>query len=125
MLIWISSIAYIVRLISLQTEHRSHLLQKEATVVYKKVSMFAFFGTVLLGGVLLSLNNSLLETGGWMYFKIFLVSLVIIVHHHCKIYLNEIVKDTLLKNKRYFNYMNLMLILFVALIILMTMTKPF
>lgn len=122
---WISTIVYISRLIFLQVVNKNTNLQNEAYLIYKKISMPAFIATISFGIILLFLNKSLLETGFWIYIKFFLISLIIMIHHLCKIYLNQIEKDKLLKSKKYLKYLSLFPLIFAALIIILTINKPF
>jgi protoporphyrinogen IX oxidase len=122
---WISTIVYIGRLIFLQVVNKNTNLQNEAYLIYKKISMPAFIATISFGIILLFLNKSLLETGFWIYIKFFLISLIIMIHHLCKIYLNQIEKDKLLKSKKYLKYLSLFPLIFAALIIILTINKPF
>lgn len=122
---WISTIVYIGRLIFLQVVNKNTNLQNEAYLIYKKISMPAFIATISFGIILLFLNKSLLETGFWIYIKFFLISLIITIHHLCKIYLNQIEKDELKKSNQYLKYLSLSTLIFVALIIILTINKPF
>ncbi|MGB5918526.1 CopD family protein [Arcobacter sp.] len=122
---WISTIVYIGRLIFLQLGNKNTILQEEAYLIYKKISMPAFIATIFFGIILLFLNKSLLETGFWIYIKFFLISLIIIVHHLCKIYLNQIEKDELKKSNHYLKYLSLSPLFFTAIIIILTINKPF
>jgi protoporphyrinogen IX oxidase len=122
---WISTIVYIGRLIFIQVDNQNTNLQKEAYLIYKKISMPAFISTIFFGIILLFLNKSLLETGFWIYIKFFLISLIIIVHHLFKIYLNQIEKDELKKSNQYLKYLSLSPLIFTALIIILTINKPF
>lgn len=122
---WISTIVYIGRLIFLQVVNKNTNLQNEAYLIYKKISMPAFIATISFGIILLFLNKSLLETGFWIYIKFFLISLIIMIHHLCKIYLNQIEKDELKKSNQYLKYLSLSTLIFVALIIILTINKPF
>lgn len=122
---WISTIVYIGRLIFLQVVNKNTNLQNEAYLIYKKISMPAFIATISFGIILLFLNKSLLETGFWIYIKFFLISLIIMIHHLCKIYLNQIEKDELKKSNQYLKYLSLSTLIFAALIIILTINKPF
>lgn len=122
---WISTIVYIGRLIFLQVVNKNTNLQNEAYLIYKKISMPAFISTIFLGLVLLSLNKSLLESEFWIYIKFFLISLIIMIHHLCKIYLTQIEENRLLKSKEYLKYFSMFPLILVAIIMILTITKPF
>ncbi len=122
---WISSIVYLGRLIFLQVENKNTYLQKEAYFIYKKISMPAFICTISLGLILIFLNKTVLETGFWIYTKFFIISIIIMIHHLCKIYLNQIERNQFLKSKEYLKYFSFSSLILVAFVIVLTITKPF
>ncbi|MEV9528197.1 CopD family protein [Aliarcobacter butzleri] len=125
LIVWITSTVYIFRLILLQIDGKNEFLLKEGFMIYNQISSFSFLFTICFGLILIFLNNSILETGIWIYVKFFLVSIIISIHHLSKIYLNKIDRDTFTRDKKYIKYMSFFPFILMSLIILLTITKPF
>ena len=122
---WISSLLYMQKLILLQSKQNNSTLEQETAHTYKYLANPAFLATIVFGSLLLILNKPLLQTGFWIYLKFFFISMIIIVHHLCKIYLNQLRKNELIQSKHFsYLYTNSALILF-AFIALLTIIKPF
>lgn len=122
---WITSTVYIFRLILFQIDKKNEFLLKEAFIIYNQISSFSFLFTICFGLILIFLNKSILETGIWIYIKFFLVSIIILIHHLSKIYLNKIDKNIFTKDKKYIKYMSFLPLILMSLIILLTITKSF
>ncbi|MDN5110766.1 CopD family protein [Aliarcobacter butzleri] len=125
LIVWITSTVYIFRLILLQIDEKNEFLLKEGFMIYNQISSFSFLFTICFGLILIFLNKSILETGIWIYIKFFLVSIIILIHHLSKIYLNKIDKNIFTKDKKYIKYMSFLPLILMSLIILLTITKPF
>ncbi|RZV18633.1 CopD family protein [Aliarcobacter butzleri] len=125
LIVWITSTVYIFRLILLQIDKKNEFLLKEGFMIYNQISSFSFLFTICFGLILIFLNKSILETGIWIYIKFFLVSIIILIHHLSKIYLNKIDENTFTKDKKYIKYMSFFPLILMSLIILLTITKPF
>lgn len=125
LIVWITSTVYIFRLILLQIYEKNKILLKEAFMIYNQISSFSFLFTICFGLILIFLNKSILKTGIWIYIKFFLVSIIILIHHLSKIYLNKIDKNIFTKDKKYIKYMSFFPLILMSLIILLTITKPF
>ncbi|MBF7065853.1 hypothetical protein D5R49_07095 [Arcobacter butzleri] len=104
---------------------KNEFLLKEGFMIYNQISSFSFLFTICFGLILIFLNKSILETGIWIYIKFFLVSIIILIHHLSKIYLNKIDKNIFTKDKKYIKYMSFLPLILMSLIILLTITKPF
>ena len=125
LIVWITSTVYIFRLILLQIDEKNEFLLKEGFMIYNQISSFSFLFTICFGLILIFLNKSILETGIWIYIKFFLVSIIILIHHLSKIYLNKIDKNIFTKDKKYIKYMSFFPLILMSLIILLTIIKPF
>ncbi|MCT7908466.1 CopD family protein [Arcobacter lacus] len=125
LIVWITSTVYIFRLILLQIDEKNEFLLKEGFIIYNQISSFSFLFTICFGLILIFLNKSILETGIWIYIKFFLVSIIILIHHLSKIYLNKIDRNTFTKDKKYIKYMSFFPLILMSLIILLTITKSF
>ena len=125
LIVWITSTVYIFRLILLQIYEKNKILLKEAFMIYNQISSFSFLFTICFGLILIFLNKSILKTGIWIYIKLFLVSIIILIHHLSKIYLNKIDKNIFTKDKKYIKYMSFFPLILMSLIILLTIIKPF
>lgn len=125
LIVWITSTVYIFRLILLQIDEKNEFLLKEGFMIYNQISSFSFLFTICFGLILIFLNKSILETGIWIYIKFFLVSIIILIHHLSKIYLNKIDKNIFTKDKKYIKYMSFLPLILMSLIILLTIIKPF
>lgn len=124
-LTWISSLLYMKKLILLQSQQSNIQLQQETAKTYKYLANPAFLATIIFGTLLLVLNKPLLQTGFWIYAKFFFISLIIIVHHLCKISLKQIIKKELMVNKHLSSVYTYSALILFALVALLTIVKPF
>ncbi len=122
---WISTIVYLQRLILLQVNTTQQLLITEGFFIYKRLANPAFSSTIVFGIVLIILNKSLLETGLWIYLKFFIISLIIIIHHLCKINLKQLERNQFTTKEQNVNYHSYAPLILVAVVTVLTITKPF
>ncbi len=123
--VWISALIQMQRLIFLQAGSTSQQLLKEGFFIYKRLANPSLLLTIVLGVILISLNKNLLETGIWIYLKFFIISLLIIIHHLCKINFKQLEKNLLITKKQTINYHSYAPLVLLCIVILLTVTKPF
>ena len=125
LIIWLCSLLVIYRLIVLQTKQACSMQLEEAFYMYKLFASPALSIAIILGTALLFLNKGILSTGFWIYIKFFLISMMIILHHQGKIYLQQIKNNTFEKSTYFISYHSYMPMVLVAIVAFLTITKLF
>ena len=122
---WITSLVYMQRLIFLQVEKVNSKLLKEGYFVFESLAKPAFLLTIVFGVVLVVLNKGLLSSGFWIYVKFFFISLIIILHHLCKINLKELESNSFKTKKQNVIYHSFAPLVLVSIVAILTITKAF
>lgn len=124
-IIWVSSLVYLQRLVLLQTNIKNKVLSDEAFFIYKRFANISFLTTVIFGCLLIVFNKSLLESGFWIYLKFFFISLIMIIHHLCKINLKQLENNIFVSSKKNIIWHSYAPHILVAIVTILTITKPF
>ncbi|RXK01852.1 hypothetical protein CRV02_05920 [Arcobacter sp. CECT 8989] len=127
-IIWFSSSIYLLKTLFF---HKSLLEIKELQIIkklkqkeifiYRYVSSFSFVFAVILGVVLIAQNSALLQSGYWIYTKFFFISLLAIVHHYIRVFIDELISTKL----KAFEYLILFIVIVLSIVIFLTITKLF
>lgn len=104
--------AFMLRLLYLQPNNKT-----EQKFIYNTFMHPSFYFAIVFGITLISLNTALLSTGAWFYVKLFIISLLILVHHHCKLYMQE---NTLVTPR-----LALLPLILGSIVVILTLTKAF
>lgn len=92
--------------------------------LYRGIMTPSMIATLVLGLWLLHLNPAWLKMG-WMHAKLLLVVLLIGYHHACLVHLKRFARDENTKSHRYYRWFNEVPVVFLVLIILLAVVKPF
>lgn len=123
--VWITALSWVYRLIFIHNKHSQSHLKEEAFFVFPRLCTPAFIATIVFGTLLLVLNKALLETGFWIYIKFFVVSLIILLHHQCKIDLYTCNRNLLSKKSSTLAYHSYMPLVLFSVVAILTITKLF
>lgn len=105
-----------------QLAHATIALQE--TSLYK-VGTVAMIFSIKFGLILLYLNPYLLKSGGWLHVKLLLVVLMVVYHFTCKRFITQLDKDATTQNLLFFRIFRMIPEITTAIIILLTIIKPF
>jgi|SRR5690554_3102496 len=92
--------------------------------LYRGIMTPSMIATLVLGLWLLHLNPAWLKMG-WMHAKLLLVVLLVGYHHVCLVHLKRFARDENTKSHRYYRWFNEVPVVFLVLIILLAVVKPF
>jgi len=123
--VWISSFIYLYRLNTVQLNQNKKVFLEEAHFIYKRVANPSLLMVVIFGISLISLNKGLLASGAWIYIKLFLISLMILMHFNYKINLELIEKNKKAEKREVDVYHTYSIFIMLAFVIVLTITKPF
>lgn len=130
-LIWISALTYLSRLMIIHTQALGNQniqlcesIKKEENFIFNTLIHSGFYFAITFGVILIYLNNAILASGVWFYVKLFFISLLIIVHHLCKIYMNQLNKNEFIKKDSFLTWFSFLPLIIGSLIVLVTLTKP-
>ena len=123
--VWISSFFYLYRLNTVQINQNKKVFLEEAYFIYKRVANPSLLMVVIFGISLISLNKGLLASGAWIYIKLFLISLMILMHFNYKINLELIEKNKKAEKREVVVYHTYSIFIMLAFVIVLTITKPF
>ena len=128
--IWISMLVYLPKLLSyhyeaLKSNNDSLIvkLKAEEKTIYRYVASIAFVIAVVSGISLIMANKSLLSSGIWIYLKFFLISVLAIIHHLCRIYMIELQNKVKTINKKIFDWLSYSTLFLISLITFFTLVK--
>lgn len=127
---WFAAMFYLPRLFVYHAENR----ENEAFVAVAKVmerKLFhyigvpAFVATVVTGTALIVMNTAVFSSGGWMHAKLTLLALLIAWFIHSGFLRKALETDTCDKSGRYFRIYNEIPTIFMILIVILVVVKPF
>ncbi|ATB69776.1 putative membrane protein [Sulfurospirillum diekertiae] len=90
-----------------------------------KVGTIAMIFSITFGLILLYLNPSLLQSGGWLHLKLTLATFMVIYHFTCKRFINQFANEDISNTMRFFRFFRVIPEITTSLIILLTIIKPF
>jgi len=96
----------------------------QETSLYK-VGTIAMVFSIKFGLILLYLNPYLLKSGGWLHVKLALVACMVGYHFTCKKLIAKLAIDSTAKNIRFYTMFKRIPEITTAIIILLTIIKPF
>jgi len=96
----------------------------QETSLYK-VGTIAMIFSITFGLILLYLNPSLLQSGGWLHLKLALVACMVGYHFTCKKYIIQLTNEDASNKIRFFKLFRVIPEITTSLIILLTIIKPF
>lgn len=127
---WFAAMFYLPRLFVYHAENRDNAeFVRVAKVMEKKLFNFiglpAFAATVITGVVLIVMNTAVFTSGGWMHAKLTLIALLVVWFFHSGMLRKQLENDTCGKSGRYFRIYNEIPTVFMIVIVLLAVAKPF
>ena len=97
MMSWMAMLFYQPRLYVYHTEHKNkpdfvEVVKIQEYKMYKYIGLPAMWATVLSGFLMISLRPDLLESGGWLYAKLFFVLVLVAYSFSLEYYRKELDK---------------------------------
>lgn len=127
---WMAMLFYLPRLFVYHVEHKEkkefvEVVQIQEMKIYKYIGYPAMWATFLSGAFMLYLNPTLLESGGWMHAKIFVVVFLIMYSLSLDYYRKELLKGNFERSGKFFRAYNEVPTLLALLIVGYVITKTF
>lgn len=124
---WMMMLVYLPKLFvyhinAPQNAHATLTLQEGSLF---KVGTVAMILSIKFGLILLYLNPYLLQSGGWLHLKLTLVAGMVVYHVTCKKFIRQFVQGGITQNVRFFKFFRVIPEITTALIILLSIAKPF
>ena len=110
---------------------RQNIVNKKLLIImkqkiYQKIALPSMLATLVFGLLLISKNISYYMNSGWMHIKLALVILLIVYHHICGVFLNQLVyKKTNTCSHTFYRIFNYIPVLCLVGIIILVVVKPF
>lgn len=105
-----------------QNAHATIALQESSLF---KVGTVAMLFSIKFGAILLYLNPHLLQSGGWLHLKLALVTGMVVYHLTCKTFIRRFAQESIPQNVRFFKLFRVIPEITTAVIILLSIVKPF
>ncbi|MCE3046392.1 MULTISPECIES: protoporphyrinogen oxidase HemJ [Legionella] len=129
MVAWFAGLFYLPRLFIYHNEARDKVsIERFKVMEYRlfyAITYPAAIVTTILGIGLISMNWQYYSSAVWMWLKLFLVILLWGYHIHCGIYLKRFRDDKNKQSTRFFRIFNEIPTLFLILIVILVVTRPF
>lgn len=131
---WMAMLFYLPRLFVYHVEHASksqfvEVVKIQEYKVYKYIGLPAFWATLLSGTAMIIINPVLLESGPWIYAKLFVVGLMTLYSFSLEYFRVQLEKDQCEHSGKFFRAYNevptLLSILIVAYVVVKTFSLLF
>ena len=127
---WMAVLFYLPRLFVYHSENRDkkEFLQVVKIMEYKLhkyIGIPAFWGTVLTGLLMISLNPELFKSGGWIHLKLAAATLLIAYYIHLAIIRRKLENDQCNKSGKFFRFYNEIPTVLMIIIVVMAIVRPF
>jgi protoporphyrinogen IX oxidase len=93
--------------------------------LYRYIGTPAMLVTLLLGGIMAVMGWDYYKTQGWFHAKMTLVFFLIGYHHVCGAYMKKLAAGTCTKSHKFFRWFNEVPVLFLVIITILVIVKPF
>ncbi|WP_200763059.1 protoporphyrinogen oxidase HemJ [Nitrosophilus alvini] len=127
---WMAMLFYLPRLFVYHAENIDNegfvqVVKIQEEKLYKFIGVPAFWATVISGLLMISLNPSLFQTGGWLHAKLTFVTLLAIYHFSLNYYRKKFLADECTKSGKFFRVYNEVPTILMIFIVIMVIIKPF
>lgn len=127
---WMAMLFYQPRLYVYHTEHKDkkefvEVVKIQELKMYKYIGMPAMWATLISGFLMILLNPSMLQDGGWLHAKIFFVLLLVAYSFSLGYYRKELEKGNYKKKGSFFRAYNEVPTVLAVLIVGYVVTKTF
>lgn len=125
---WFAALFYMPRLFVYHAMSEDEISRERFKIMedklYRVIMRPSMIATIVLGLWLLYLNPAWLKMG-WMHAKLLLVVLLVGYHHMCLAYMKKFARDENTKNHVFYRWFNEVPVVFLILIVLLAVVKPF
>lgn len=125
---WFAGLFYLPRLFVYHAMSTDEASQQRFCVMerklYRGIMNPSMLATLLLGGWLLYLNPAWLQMG-WLHTKLLLVALLIGYHHACGAQLKRFARGENARSHVFYRWFNEIPVLFLLVIVILVVVKPF
>lgn len=127
---WFAAMFYLPRLFVYHREHSSKadfvsVVQIMEMKLFKYIGIPAFVATFATGILLLVMNMELFKSGGWLHAKITLVILLAAWFLHSGSLIKKLANDTNYKTGKFFRFYNEIPTIFLIVVVILVVAKPF
>ena len=129
MVAWFAALFYLPRLFVYHSMSEDEIsVERFKTMQHKLYWLIAnpsMFATIALGIWLVSLAPDYYLNQNWFRYKIAAVLLLVAYHHACLFYLKRFASDSNIKSHKFFRIFNEIPVLFLIVITILVVVKPF
>lgn len=129
MVSWFAGIFYLPRLFVYHTMAEDSVSQQRFQTMERKlyfgIMLPSMVATILFGGWLIVFNAPYYLSAGWFHAKLTIVFFLIGYHHICGAHMKRFAKGENQKSERYYRFFNEIPVLFLVLIVILVVVKPF
>lgn len=126
---WFAGLFYLPRLFVYHSMSDDNISLERFIVMERKlylgIMMPSMALTLFFGGWMLIQNWGFYKTQGWMHTKLGLAFLLIGYHHVCGAHLKRLARGINTRTHVYFRWFNEVPVLFLSLIVILAIVKPF
>jgi putative membrane protein len=126
---WFAALFYLPRLFVYHAMAEDNLSIERFKVMerklYRGIANPSMIATVVLGLWLVSLAPQAYMSQGWFHLKALLVLLLIGYHHMCLAHMKKLANDCNKKTHVYFRFFNEVPVIFMVVIVILVIVKPF
>lgn len=129
---WFAALFYLPRLFVYHTQalqqgdtqgsQRFEIMERK---LYRGIMLPSMIAVVTLGFVALKLNYDYYISQHWMHAKLLLVTLLVMYHFVCNHYRNQLAANNCRKSERFFRVFNEVPVLFLLVIVMLVVVRPF
>lgn len=126
---WFAALFYLPRLFVYHAMAEDNLSIERFKVMerklYRGIANPSMVATVVLGLWLVSMAPQAYMSQGWFHLKALLVLLLIGYHHMCLAHMKKLANDCNKKTHVYFRFFNEVPVIFMVVIVILVIVKPF
>ncbi|MGA1931746.1 protoporphyrinogen oxidase HemJ [Arcobacter sp. YIC-464] len=131
---WMAMLFYLPRLFVYHVENSNkkeyvEVVKIQEFKIYKYIGAPAMWATIISGAIMLSINSSILTSGGWMHAKLLALAFLIAYSFSLEKYRKQLANDTCKKSGKFFRMYNeiptMLAILIVGYVITKSVSIPF
>lgn len=93
--------------------------------LYRYIGTPAMLATLLFGGAMVGMGWDYYKTQGWFHTKLLLVFFLIGYHHMCGAFLKKLAAGTCTKSHKFFRIFNEIPVVFLIVIVILVVVRPF
>lgn len=108
---WMAVLFYLPRLFVYHTENKDNkdfvkVVKIQEDKLYYFIGTPAILITIITGLIMIALNMSMFQTGGWLHVKLLFAFLLVIYHFDCGRRLKQLSNDVYLKSGKFYRLYN-------------------